>query len=244
MKHMTPKLLRFSALLTFVGAVGFGLPAQAQPKSLFGLTIVADVSGDAQNMTARSAQRLVRGIKEQLGDSWAQVDLSLVAFGNGLDTRVDRLGRVKPGQIKELLDGYEPEASAPDEPVLLALHSTVRRLKEYPAGQMIIVLAGGDLRNSGPDDSSLDRPKVKFLNNTRVMLIKATPEGGRDLRTLGEGLERRAESVTVLRFGKDDRARKRAVNQINQALEDYVQNAVRSGAIPEILGAPANAGSD
>lgn len=244
MKNMTNKLFGFSAILALLGTLGWALPAQAQGESLFGVTIVADVSGDAQNMSARSAQRLARGIKEDLGDAWARVDLSLVAFGNGLDTRVDRHGKVKPGQIKDLLEEYTPEASAPDEPVLRALRSTVRKMDARPAGQMIVVLTGGDLRDTGPDGSSLEKPKLDLPDNTYVILFKVTPEFGRDLRKLRDGLERKAENVSIVGFGADDRARKRAVKHITQALQDYVQGAARSGTLPELLVGPDSAGSD
>lgn len=244
MKSMSKNLSRFSLLLTFCGAVGFALPAHAELSKLFGVTLIADVSGDAQKMTARSAQRLMRGVKEDLGEIWGRVDLSLVAFGNGLETRVDRLGKVKVGELQELLEGYDPEASAPDEPGLRALRATVRKLQTYPAGQMIIVLAGGDLRDAGPDDSSLENPKIELPENTYVMLIKTTPEAGRDLRKLGEGLENKAENVTIIRFGSDERAQKRVVKQITEAFEANFRDAIRSGTLPGFPEPPADATSD
>ncbi|MCK0143201.1 hypothetical protein [Aliiroseovarius sp. F20344] len=235
MKHLLKRGLQVTTALAFACTVATMTPVYAQGNALVGVTVVADVSGDAQNFTARTAQKLMREVKQELDRSWASVDLSLVAFGNGLETRVDRHGNVKPGEIKELLLDYSPEAAAPDEPALRALRVTARKLKAHVAGEVIVLMAGGDLRQKGPDESSLENPKIDLPKNTHVILMKTTPEAGRDLRKLGEGLERNAETVSVLGFGKEERARKRIVKQISQALEEHLLNAVRSGNLPELV---------
>lgn len=228
MKNLMNTVQNLAAAVALAAVTGFAQPAQAQLETGVSLTIVADVSGDAQSMTARKAQRLVRDIKDELGDVWKRVELSLVAFGNGLDTRVDRHREIDADEVKELIESYDPEASAPNEPLLHALHTTSRKLEARPVGQFIVVLSGGNLRDEGPDNSNLTRPKITWPDNTHLILVKATPEHGRDLRTLGEALEPRAKSVRVLGFGAEDRASKRIAELISDSAKAKLLEFIRS----------------
>jgi hypothetical protein len=244
MKRFFRTVLNSAAAAASVSVMGFAQPAQAQSPLDIGvsLTIVADVSGDAQSMTARKAQRIVRDIKDELGDVWKRVDLSLVTFGNGLDTRVDRHRNIDADEVKELIESYDPEASAPNEPLLHALHTTSRKLDARVAGQFVVVLSGGNLRDQGPDDSNLNRPKITWPDNTHLILVKATPEHGRDLRILGDALEPRVKSLRSMGFGAEDRASKRVAEMVADQLRASVRGIILGGS-GAIVRAPAS-GSD
>ncbi|WP_298566114.1 hypothetical protein [uncultured Aliiroseovarius sp.] len=208
---------------------------QARADGEVGVTIVADVSADARGFTAQAAQRFARTLRRNLGDHWAKIDLQAVAFANGMDPKVERLSRVSADDVKDKLLSFRNDASHPEDPLLRAMAVAVRGLDVKAPANVIVVLSGGDVRDTGPGGARIDAPGLTFPDNTHVILIKVTPEVGRDLRTLSGALKRSATTVNV--FGFDVDAPAKAANELVEALQVvmFTRGIIGGGDAPIVV---------